>query len=118
MAGDSGNASKGALYQLQQPEKLRNVLDQDKPEDCLACRLTGEPVFCKVFTSLILTKHIGAGAFMGLGAYSYFSGTQQLRLQQAAILKSKSMFGMKSRQAGITGIAAAFVGMGLYRLVN
>jgi len=28
------------------------------------------------------------------------------------------MFGMKSRQMGITGIAMTLVGMGLWRLVN
>lgn len=61
---------------------------------------------------------IGACAFIGLGTYSYFSGKHQLRQQQTAILKSKSRFGIRSRQAGITTIAAAFVGMGLWRLIN
>jgi len=42
MSKDSGNTPNATLYQLEQPEKLRNVLDQDKPEDCLSCRLTGE----------------------------------------------------------------------------
>lgn len=72
-----------------------------------------------VFTSRDNADRVlGATAFIGLGAYSYFSGTQQLQKQQTAILKSKSRFGMKSRQAGIVGIAAAFVGMGFWRLVN
>ena len=62
--------------------------------------------------------YLGATAFIGLGAYSYFSGSHQLQKQQAAILKSKSRFGMKSRHAGIVSIAAAFVGMGFWRLVN
>ncbi len=61
---------------------------------------------------------IGASAFMGLGFYSYFSGRHQLQQQQNAILKSGSRFGMKTRQAGITTIAAALVGMGFWRLVN
>ena len=61
---------------------------------------------------------LGAAAFMGLGIYSYFSGHTQLQAQQAKILQSKSMFGMKSRQAGITSIAISLVGMGLWRLVN
>ncbi|KAH8596479.1 hypothetical protein B0O99DRAFT_510490, partial [Bisporella sp. PMI_857] len=61
---------------------------------------------------------IGAGAFMGLGAYSYFSGHRQLQLNQARILKSKSMIGFRGRQIGITSIAASFVGLGIYRLVN
>ena len=60
----------------------------------------------------------GASAFIGLGAYSYFSGKHQLRLQQTAILKSKSRFGIPSRQAGIATIAATFVGMGIWRLIN
>lgn len=55
---------------------------------------------------------------MGLGAYSYFSGHSQLKAQQAKILQSKSMFGMRSRQAGITGTALVFAGMGFWRLVN
>ncbi|MCJ1303304.1 hypothetical protein MMC08_006112 [Hypocenomyce scalaris] len=93
MSKSSREAPNATLYQLQQPEKLRNVLEQDKPDNW-------------------------ATAFIGLGAYSYFSGTYQLQKQQAAILKSKSMFGMRSRQAGIVGIAVAFVGMGFWRLVN
>ena len=55
---------------------------------------------------------------MGLGAYSYFSGHHQLRAQEAKILRSKSIFGMKSRQAGITSIALGLAGMGVWRLVN
>jgi len=89
-----------SLYQLQQPEKLNNVIQRDEPADCLPCRV------------------IGATAFIGLGTYSYFSGKRQLRQQQAAILKSKSMFGMRTRQAGITTIATILVGMGVWRLVN
>ncbi|KZF19060.1 hypothetical protein L228DRAFT_251622 [Xylona heveae TC161] len=88
------------LYQLEQPEKLEKVLEQDKPEDCLPCKV------------------IGSGAFIGLGAYSYFSGQSQLRKQQAAIVKSGSMFGMRSRQAGITTIATVLVGMGVWRLTH
>ncbi|PSS27331.1 hypothetical protein M430DRAFT_38113 [Amorphotheca resinae ATCC 22711] len=88
------------VEQLQRPEPLRDVLAKDKPEDCLPCRVTG------------------ATAFIGLGAYSYFSGHSQLKAQEAKILQSKSLFGMKSRQAGITTIALSLVGMGLWRLVN
>ena len=60
----------------------------------------------------------GAAAFIGLGTYSYFSGHSQLKAQQAKIIQSKSVFGLKSRQAGITTIALSLVGMGLWRLVN
>lgn len=55
---------------------------------------------------------------MGLGVYTYFSGHAQLRAQQTKILQSKSMFGMKSRQSGITTIAITLGLMGFYRLVN
>jgi len=89
-----------SVEELQRPERLQEVLAKDKPEDCLPCKVTG------------------AAAFIGLGTYSYYSGHSQLQAQQAQILKSKSMFGMKSRQAGITSIAMTLVGMGLWRLVN
>lgn len=88
------------VQQLENPEPLSTTLANDRPEDCLPCRITG------------------AAAFVGLGAYSYWSGHSQLREQRAKILASKSMFGMKSRQAGITSIAMALVGVGLYRLAN
>lgn len=96
----SNNSSLPSLSQLNQPEPLQSALARDKAEDCLPCRMTG------------------AAAFIGLGAYSYFSGRAQLRQQEAKILKSGTMFGMRSRQIGITGIAMSLVGLGLYRLVN
>jgi hypothetical protein len=55
---------------------------------------------------------------MGLGAFTYMSGHSQLRQQQATILKSGSMFGMRSRQAAITTLSATFVGLGIYRLLR
>jgi hypothetical protein len=88
---------------LDRPEPITTVLARDKEQiqdDCLPCRV------------------IGASAFIGLGVYSYYSGHAQLLAQQKAIAKSASMFGLKSRQTGITGIAATLVGMGLWRLVN
>jgi len=88
------------VEELARPERLQEVLAKDNVEDCMPCRITG------------------AAAFMGLGAYSYFSGHSQLKAQQAKILQSKSIFGMKSRQAGITGIALTLAGMGFWRLVN
>jgi len=88
------------LSQLNQPEPLSSTLSRDKLEDCLPCRVTG------------------AAAFIGLGAYSYFSGHAQLRQQEGKILKSGTILGMRSRQMGITGIAMSLVGLGLYRLIN
>jgi hypothetical protein len=79
------------------------------------------PVAKSYFPSVInnlLISILGAAAFMGLGAYSYFSGHAQLRVQRAKIIESKSLFGFKSRQAGITGIALTLAGMGFWRLVN
>ena len=60
----------------------------------------------------------GATAFIGLGAYSYFSGKRQLQLREAAIKKSGSRFGMGSRRAGLTRKAVALVGMGVWGLGN
>lgn len=88
------------VQQLERPEPLQKVLAEDKVEDCTPCRVTG------------------AAAFMGLGAYSYFSGHSQLKAQQAKIIASRSMFGMRSRQAGITSIALGLGLMGFWRLVN
>jgi hypothetical protein len=58
----------------------------------------------------------GSGAFLGLGAYSYFSGMNQLERQRAAIAKSR--FGMGSRKAGIIAISAAFAWAGFYRAMK
>ncbi|KAF2634723.1 hypothetical protein P280DRAFT_474421 [Massarina eburnea CBS 473.64] len=78
---------------------FKEALKQDRAEydDCTPCRV------------------IGSGAFIGLGTYTYISGHAQLRAQEAAIRKSGSMFGMASRRAGMTGTAAALVGLGVYR---
>ncbi|MCJ1425005.1 hypothetical protein MMC29_002893 [Sticta canariensis] len=102
MARETGEANpKVATINLSRPEKLQNVLREDMmKDDCLSCRLTG------------------ATALIGLGAYSYFSSKHQLQLREAAIKRSASKFGMRSRHAGISGIALSFVGMGLWRLVN
>ncbi|KAN0108310.1 hypothetical protein V8E51_008052 [Hyaloscypha variabilis] len=94
------SSSSHRVEALSKPESLNEVLAQDNVEDCMPCRITG------------------AAAFMGLGAYSYFSGHAQLRVQRAKIIESKSLFGFKSRQAGITGIALTLAGMGFWRLVN
>ncbi|KAG6293624.1 hypothetical protein E4U09_002899 [Claviceps aff. purpurea] len=82
------------------PEDPKRPLQQDIEEDCQTCRL------------------VGCGAFFGLAAYSYFSGTAQLEKQRHVILQSRSMFGMRSRRFGITGISLGLVGMGLWRAFN
>lgn len=113
-----GNLPQGeaTLYNWKQHEKLDNVLKRDKMEDCLACRLTGKSV--NPSRSIASKIPVGAAAFMGLGAYSYFSGQNQLQLQRDKILKSGSRFGLRSRHAGIKGISMVLVGMGMWRLIN
>lgn len=57
----------------------------------------------------------GASAFIGLGAYTYWSGNRQLTLREKEIMKSGSQINMAARRLGITGIAAALVAVGAYR---
>ena len=91
-----------SIHTLNRPEPLHEALANERAEmdDCLTCRITG------------------AGAFVGLGVYSYFSGHSQLRKQQALIAKKGKFFGFKARQAGVTGLAMTLVGLGFYRFVN
>ncbi|KPM46250.1 hypothetical protein AK830_g385 [Neonectria ditissima] len=93
MAGDK----IPTIQALERPEKLDSILRQDRGDDCLPCKV------------------VGSGAFFGLAAYSYFSGMSQLEKQRALILKSNSMFGMRSRKLGITTISVSLVWMGLWR---
>ncbi|TFB02110.1 hypothetical protein CCMA1212_005795 [Trichoderma ghanense] len=93
MAGDK----IPTLHSLEKPERLQDILRQDRGDDCLPCKV------------------IGSGAFFGLAAYSYFSGMSQLEKQRAVILQSKSMFGMRSRKFGIVTISASLAWMGLWR---
>ena len=59
----------------------------------------------------------GGGAFLGLGAYSYLSGNAQLERQREAIMKSRAVFGMRSRKFGIAGISLGLAWLGIWRLV-
>lgn len=87
------------VFQLAKPEKLSNILQEDK-DDCLSCRL------------------VGASAFIGLGAYVYWSGRQALKDRGHLIAQQGGMVGVKGRLRGIALLSSSFVGMGLYRLVN
>ncbi|KAK0644475.1 hypothetical protein B0T16DRAFT_430585 [Cercophora newfieldiana] len=89
-----------SLQSLDKPEDLKTLLKEDRGEDCLGCKV------------------VGGGAFLGLAAYSYLSGQSQLERQKAKILASKSMFGMRSRKLGITGISLGLAWMGLWRLLK
>jgi hypothetical protein len=112
------SSSSHRVEALSKPESLNEVLAQDNVEDCMPCRITGSKELLPSVINNLLISILGAAAFMGLGAYSYFSGHAQLRVQRAKIIESKSLFGFKSRQAGITGIALTLAGMGFWRLVN
>ncbi|KAM0254965.1 hypothetical protein ACHAQJ_006273 [Trichoderma viride] len=96
MAGDK----VPTLQSLEKPERLQDILRQDRGDDCLSCKV------------------IGSGAFFGLAGYSYFSGMSQLEKQRAAILQSKSFFGMRSRRFGIVTISAGLAWMGLWRALK
>ncbi|KAM7221297.1 hypothetical protein V8F06_003265 [Rhypophila decipiens] len=82
---------------LDKPEDLKKLLKEDRGDDCLGCKI------------------IGSGAFFGLAGYTYWSGQNQLTLQQKKILASGSRFGMRSRRLGITGISLALAWLGAWR---
>ncbi|UNI20689.1 hypothetical protein JDV02_006756 [Purpureocillium takamizusanense] len=85
------------LHSLEKPEDLKQLMRQDRGEDCLSCKI------------------VGSGAFFGLAAYSYISGMSQLEKQRAVILQKNSMFGMRSRRLGIAGISLGLAYMGMWR---
>ncbi|PHH50172.1 hypothetical protein CFIMG_006210RA [Ceratocystis fimbriata CBS 114723] len=87
------------LYELERPEKLSKVLKSEADEDCMPCKI------------------IGSGAFLTLSGFNYFSGMSQLEKRQAEVIRSGSMFGMRSRRMGITGISVGLAYLGLYRLM-
>lgn len=57
----------------------------------------------------------GASAFVGLGTYTYWSGHRTLNANKSIIDKSRGV-NLAARRLGITGTAAALVGLGIYRL--
>ncbi|EED17705.1 conserved hypothetical protein [Talaromyces stipitatus ATCC 10500] len=89
-----------APWELKAEEVEKQVAGQDQYEDCLACRITG------------------SAAFIGLGVYSYYTGMQNLRKQETAIMRSASKYKMGSRQLGIASLSASLIGLGLYRAFN
>ncbi|TDZ13270.1 hypothetical protein C8034_v006512 [Colletotrichum sidae] len=82
---------------LEKPESLDTLLREDSGADCLSCKV------------------VGSGAFLGLAAYNYTTGMGHLEKQRAAIIQSKSMFGMTSRKLGVAGISLSLAYMGLWR---
>jgi len=89
---------------MKRDDSLQQVLARERQElrhqDCLGCRI------------------MGAGAFIGLGAYIFYSKYTNLEAQRAEIMKSGSRFGMRSRAMGMNGLALSFIGLGLYRFYN
>ncbi|KAF7189032.1 hypothetical protein HII31_09655 [Pseudocercospora fuligena] len=79
-----------------------NAQRQTSGYDCTPCRL------------------MGSATFVGLGAYTYYSGMKQLRQTevQQQILKSGSRFGLGVRKASILGMSMGCAALGMYRLVN
>ena len=69
-------------------------------------------------TNLQLIHKTGASAFVGLGAYIYFSGRKALKERGHIIAKQRGAVGMQWRLRGIVLLSSTFVSMGLYRLVN
>ncbi|KAL2887451.1 hypothetical protein HOO65_050572 [Ceratocystis lukuohia] len=86
------------LYELERPEKLSKVLKSEADEDCMPCKII-------VRSLLVLPHPPGSGAFLTLSGFNYFSGMSQLEKRQAEVIRSGSMFGMRSRRMGITGIS-------------
>ncbi|KAK8018613.1 hypothetical protein PG991_007803 [Apiospora marii] len=87
-----------SVHALEKPEKLQDLLKADRGDDCTPCRV------------------VGGGAFLGLSAYSYWSGMNQLERQQAKILASGSRFGMRSRKFGITATSVGLAWLGIWRM--
>lgn len=103
---------------LEKPEKLNDLLREESGDDCTPCRLIGKrlsTVLAFPGSVLIEVMHTGSGAFLGLAAYNYISGMGHLERQQAAILKSKSMFGMRSRRLGVASISMGLAYLGILR---
>jgi hypothetical protein len=113
-----------AIEDLAEAPSLKEALKQDKAQydDCTPCRIVGEQLrtlpaspVTPMIVSMLISTFLGSAVFIGAGAYTYTSGHAQLKAQEAVIRKSRSMFGMASRRAAITGTSAFMVGLGVYR---
>ncbi|KAF4591816.1 exosome complex exonuclease [Ophiocordyceps camponoti-floridani] len=86
-----------SLYSLEKPTDVQQLVRQDRYDDCLSCRI------------------VGTAALFGLAGYGYVTGMSQLEKQRAVMERSRSVFGMRSRQVGVVGISLGLVWMGLWR---
>ncbi|KAJ5224470.1 uncharacterized protein N7469_007973 [Penicillium citrinum] len=82
------------------PKDAKQALAEDKFEDCMSCKV------------------MGSGAFIGLGVYSYYTGMNNLRKQEKAIMQSPTKYKMGSRRLGIATISASLIGAGIWRAFN
>ena len=68
--------------------------------------------------NILLIHQTGASAFIGLGAYVYYTGQQGLKERGHIIAKQSGTGALRWRLRGLALLSSTFVGMGLYRLVN
>jgi hypothetical protein len=87
-------------------------------QDCRCVAAMQQPGTVQADPSCDTNETPGGGAFLGLAAYSYLSGTSQLEQNRAQIMAKKSMFGMRSRKLGIAGISLGLAYLGIWRLVK
>ncbi|KAJ5454543.1 uncharacterized protein N7458_005499 [Penicillium daleae] len=78
----------------------KQAIADDKWDDCMSCRVTG------------------SAAFIGLGVYSYYTGMNNLRKQEKAIMQASTKYKMGSRRLGIATISASLIGLGVWRAFN
>jgi hypothetical protein len=100
--------------------KLHEALRKDRAEfeDCTSCRMLGQSFIFKSNTIADGFKSPGSAVFVGMGAFTYFNGHYNIRKQEQNIIRSKSLLGVKSRGAAITGMSISLIGLGVYRLFN
>ena len=105
------------LVDYQKPEKLSALLKEDK-YDCLSCRLTGERALIALVAQNLMLVDTCSAAFLGLGAYVYWSGSKALNERRAEIIKKGARVGLRGRMAGLTLLSSSLAALGAYRLIN
>ncbi|KAJ5482853.1 hypothetical protein N7539_006299 [Penicillium diatomitis] len=90
------------MFSSSEPEivSAKQAMKEDQWDDCMSCRVTG------------------SAAFVGLGVYSYYTGMNNLRKQEKAIMQGATKYKMGSRRLGIASISASLVGLGIWRAFN
>lgn len=102
-----------------QETDAKRALAEDTYDDCTSCRVTGIDLSQgDLFDARVLMQVIGSVAFAGLGVYSYYTGMNNLRKQEQAIMSGATKYKMGSRKLGIATISATLVGMAIWRALN